>query len=170
MIAGGSLLVALSAQIAIPLPWTPVPVTLQPLAVMLVGAFLGPWRGAASMFLYLIEGAAGLPVFTPIGAPGIARLIGPTGGYLLSYPLAAYVIGKFAARGWTATFGKAFAAFLLTSYLILFSGGAWMVLAGARSWYQAAVLGIVPFIAWDLLKVLFAASLTSLKSRRSRAA
>src|SRR5262249_14726595 len=60
LIAGGSLIVAVSAQIAIPLPWTPVPVTLQPLAVMLVGAFLGPWRGAASMFLYLIEGAAGL--------------------------------------------------------------------------------------------------------------
>src|SRR5262245_65227543 len=81
LIAGGSLVVALSAQIAIPLPWTPVPVTLQPLAVMLVGAFLGPWRGAASMFLYLIEGAAGLPVFTPIGTPGIAHLLGPYGAY-----------------------------------------------------------------------------------------
>src|SRR5262245_51120891 len=169
LIVVGSLVVAVSAQVAIPLPWTPVPVTLQPLAVMLVGAFLGPWRGAASMFLYLIEGASGLPVFTPIGAPGIARLIGPTGGYLLSYPLAAHVIGQFAARGWTATFGKAFAAFLITSYLILFSGGAWMVLAGARSWYEAAVLGIAPFVAWDLLKVLFAASLTSLRLRRSRA-
>lgn len=166
LIIGGSLLTALSAQIAIPLPWTPVPVTLQPLAVMITGAFLGPWRGTASMFLYLMEGAAGLPVFTPMGAPGLARLMGPAGGYLMSYPLAAYLIGHFADRGWTRTFKLAFPAFLLTSFLILFFGGVWMVVGGSRTWSQAAMLGILPFLPWDLLKIFFAASLTSTVARR----
>lgn len=167
LVIGGSLLTALSAQVAIPLPWTPVPVTLQPLAVMLTGAFLGPRRGVAAMFLYLMEGIAGLPVFTPVGPPGMARLMGPTGGYLMSYPLAAHLMGHFAERGWTVKFRWAFPAFLITSYVILFFGGAWMVLGGSRTWSEALMLGIVPFIAWDLLKVLFAASLTS-SVRRTR--
>src|SRR5438128_12621828 len=86
----GALLVAAAAQVAIPLPGTPVPMTLQPLAVLLVGGLLGRWLGAASLLFYLALGAAGLPVFTPVGLPGFARLIGPTGGYLLAYPVAAY--------------------------------------------------------------------------------
>src|SRR5256714_3890691 len=86
----GALVVAAAAQVAVPLPGTPVPMTLQPLAVLLVGGMLGPGLGAASLMLYLALGAAGLPVFTPIGLPGVARLIGPTGGYLLSYPFAAF--------------------------------------------------------------------------------
>jgi biotin transport system substrate-specific component len=143
-------------------------VTLQPLAVILVGAFLGPWRGAAAMFLYLLEGAAGLPVFTPLGAPGLARLVGPTGGYLLSYPLAAYIIGHFAERGWTRTFKGALPAFALTSLVILFFGGAWLVLAGARTLPEALMLGVLPFLPWDLLKVLFAASLTSAVTRKRK--
>src|SRR5207249_2971433 len=84
----GAALVAVAAQVSIPLPGTPVPLTLQPLAVLLVGGLLGPALGAASMILYLALGAAGLPVFTPYGLPGLARLIGPTGGYLLAYPVA----------------------------------------------------------------------------------
>lgn len=159
---------AISAQIAVPLPWTMVPVTLQPLAVMLVGAFLGPWRGAAAMFLYLLQGAAGMPVFTPVGAPGLARLLGPTGGYLLSYPLAAYMIGHFAERGWTGTFKRASAAFSATSLLILFFGGAWIVLSGSRTWSEALMLGVLPFLPWDFLKVMFAASLTSALARTRR--
>ncbi|MCH8255792.1 MAG: biotin transporter BioY, partial [Gemmatimonadetes bacterium] len=82
----GALLVALGAQMALPLPGTPVPVTLQVPAVLLVGGLLGPRMGAASLVLYLALGAAGLPVFAPMGAPGVARLFGPTGGYLLAYP------------------------------------------------------------------------------------
>jgi biotin transport system substrate-specific component len=141
-------------------------VTLQPLAVMLAGAFLGPWRGTAAMFLYLLEGAAGLPVFTPIGAPGLARLLGPTGGYLMSYPLAAFIIGVLAERGWTKTFKSAVPAFLFTSFVILFFGGAWMVLGGARTWTEALMLGVLPFLPWDILKILFAASLTSMVARK----
>src|SRR5512146_1264130 len=93
----GAALVALAAQIAVPLPGTPVPLTLQPLAVLIVGGLLGPWLGASSLLFYLALGAAGLPVFTPIGLPGVARLIGPTGGYLLAYPLAAYAVGTLSS-------------------------------------------------------------------------
>ena len=93
----GALLVALAAQVSIPLPGTPVPMTLQPMAVLLVGGLLGPQLGALSMILYLAMGAAGLPVFTPtVPLVGVARLVGPTGGYLLAYPLAAYAVGRLA--------------------------------------------------------------------------
>src|SRR6266478_3192655 len=90
----GAVLVALAAQVSIPLPGTPVPMTLQPMAVLLVGGLLGARFGALSMILYLAMGAAGLPVFTPtVPLFGIARLLGPTGGYLLAYPVAAWVTG-----------------------------------------------------------------------------
>src|SRR4051794_38926052 len=85
-VVGFAATVALGAQIAIPIPGTPVPFTLQPLAVVLAGLCLGPVAGAASMALYLLVGALGAPVFSPIGAPGVLRLIGPTGGYLFAYP------------------------------------------------------------------------------------
>src|SRR2546426_593522 len=84
----GAALVAAAAQLSVPLPGTPVPLTLQPLAVLVVGGLLGAPLGAASLLLYLALGAAGLPVFTPFGVPGLGRLLGPTGGYLLAYPLA----------------------------------------------------------------------------------
>src|SRR2546422_606916 len=91
----GALLVAAAAQVSIPLPGTPVPMTLQPMAVLLVGGLLGARLGALSMILYLAMGAAGLPVFTPspLLLPGIGRLFGQTGGYLLAYPIAAYAVG-----------------------------------------------------------------------------
>src|SRR5437762_6467743 len=90
----GALVVAAAAQVAVPLPGTPVPMTLQPIAVLLVGGLLGGPLGALSMILYLAMGAAGLPVFTPtVPLVGVARLFGPTGGYLLAYPIAAYAVG-----------------------------------------------------------------------------
>jgi len=102
-VVGFAAAVAAASQIAIPLPWTPVPVTLQPMLVILAGMWLGPVAGATSMVLYLAAGAAGLPVFTPMGAPGIARFFGPTGGYLLAYPAAAVVAGALARRAGTMT-------------------------------------------------------------------
>ena len=94
----GAAFVALAAQISVPLPGTPVPMTLQPLAVLLVGGLLGARLGAASMVLYLALGIAGLPVFTPtVPLLGIARLLGPTGGYLLAYPIAAFAVGWITA-------------------------------------------------------------------------
>src|SRR2546423_11851233 len=96
----GAILVAGAAQVAVPLPGTPVPMTLQPLAVLLVGGLLGARLGALSMILYLAMGAAGLPVFTPtVPLVGFARLVGPTGGYLLAYPLAAWAVGAIVAEG-----------------------------------------------------------------------
>ncbi len=93
-VVAGAVLVAAAAQVSVPLPGTPVPMTLQPMAVLLVGGLLGARLGALSMILYLAMGAAGLPVFTPtVPLLGVARLLGPTGGYLLAYPLAAWVVG-----------------------------------------------------------------------------
>src|SRR5436305_13739864 len=97
-IVGFTLALAAASQVAIPLPFTPVPITLQPLVVVLAGLMLGPVAGAASMILYLAAGAAGLPAFAPIGAPGIARLFGPTGGYLIASPAAALLAGPLPPR------------------------------------------------------------------------
>ena len=99
-LVGGAVLVAAAAQVSVPLPGTPVPMTLQPMAVLLVGGLLGARLGALSMILYLAMGAAGLPVFTPtVPLLGVARLFGPTGGYLLAYPVAAWATGWFADPG-----------------------------------------------------------------------
>src|SRR5438067_11688031 len=99
-VVSGAVLVALAAQVSIPLPGTPVPMTLQPMAVLLVGGLLGGPLGALSMILYLAMGVAGLPVFTPtVPLLGFARLLGPTGGYLLAYPCAAYAAGVIIGDG-----------------------------------------------------------------------
>src|SRR5437763_7166924 len=119
-VVGLSLALAAASQVAIPLPFTPVPITLQPLVVVLAGLMLGPVAGAASMMLYLAAGAAGLPVFTPLGAPGIARFFGPTGGYLIAYPAAAFVAGALARRAPTLT-GRWIAG--LVGIIVLFLAG-----------------------------------------------
>src|SRR5216117_1894337 len=100
-VVSGALIVGAAAQVSVPLPGTPVPMTLQPMAVLLVGGLFGARLGALSMILYLTMGAAGLPVFTPspLLLPGIARLFGQTGGYLLAYPVAAYAVGAIVAEG-----------------------------------------------------------------------
>src|SRR5215467_7870394 len=97
LVVGASLLVALCARVTVPLPFTPVPLTLQNFAVLLVGLALGPRRAFAAMVLYLAEGAVGLPVFNPMGPGGIAQILGPTGGYLMAYPFVAALAGALAA-------------------------------------------------------------------------
>jgi len=164
----GALLVAAAAQVSIPLPGTPVPMTLQPMAVLLVGGLLGAPLGALSMILYLAMGAAGLPVFTPtVPLLGVARLIGPTGGYLLAYPIAAFAVGwltqpfvpplRSAERGaggedtgrqWTRVALGVFAGLVL----IHLGGLAQLaILTGNLS--AAARFGTVPFLVGDLLKI-----------------
>ncbi|HEX9705537.1 MAG TPA: biotin transporter BioY [Gemmatimonadales bacterium] len=151
----GTALVSLAAQVSVPLPGTPVPMTLQPLAVLIVGGLLGPGLGAASLLLYLAVGAAGAPVFTPSAVlpPGLGRLFGPTGGYLLAYPLAAYVVGRIAGDGrrWARVALGAFAGLVL----IHLGGLAQLVLITGMAG-QAARLGTVPFLIGDAAKLLLA--------------
>jgi biotin transport system substrate-specific component len=150
--------VAAASQIAIPLPWTPVPVTLQPMLVILAGLWLGPVAGAASMALYLAAGASGLPVFTPIGPPGIARLFGPTGGYLIAYPLAAFVAGALGRCTSTLT-GRWLAA--VAGVAVIFAGGLAQLTVLNGSAVRAWELGVTPFAALDLVKAWIAAAITS---------
>src|SRR5208283_5695396 len=122
LVAGASLLVALCARVTIPLmPLTPVPLTMQNFGVLLAGLLLGSRRGFAALMLYLIEGAAGLPVFNPTGPGGIAQLLGPTGGFLMVYPFVAFLAGYIFERG-TRTFFRAATAGLLAE-ILLFAGG-----------------------------------------------
>src|SRR6266581_4297699 len=153
----GAAFVALAAQVAVPIPGTPVPVTLQPLAVLIVGGLLGPALGASSLVLYLLLGAAGLPVFTPIGLPGVARLIGPTGGYLLAYPLAAAIVGRLATAdpGRKRGVGRLAIAALAGLILIHLGGLAQLVLL-TGSGAAALQLGTVPFLLSDLGKLAIA--------------
>jgi biotin transport system substrate-specific component len=153
-IAGGVLLVALGAQAAIPVPGTPVPLTLQGPTVLIAGALLGPGSAAISMVLYLLLGAAGLPVFAPTGVPGLARLFGPTGGYLLAFPVAAALVGHIArdGRSWPRLAGG-----LLVGLFAIYAGGIAQLAALGGDLSTAWRLGSAPFLAIDLLKLLIAA-------------
>jgi biotin transport system substrate-specific component len=162
-IVGFAAAVAAASQIAIPLPLTPVPVTLQPMLVILAGMWLGPAAGAASMALYLAAGAAGLPVFTPMGAPGIARFFGPTGGYLLAYPAAAVVAGALARRASTMT-TRTLAA--VAGIAVIFLGGIAQLSVLSGSVSKAVQLGVTPFAALDLVKAWIAAAITAPRARR----
>ena len=161
-IAAANLLLILCAQIAVPLPFTPVPVTGQTFGVMLIAVAFGARRGALAAALYLFEGAAGLPVFQPYGAPGVARLLGPTAGYLWAYPAAVYTTGWLAEH--FASFDPSAIAkvqwrrillltgALLPGQLLIFACGcAW--LATSRGWAAAIALGVLPFIPGEVIKI-----------------
>ena len=165
-VVGFAAAVAAASQIAIPLPWTPVPITLQPMLVILAGMLLGPVAGAMSMLLYLAAGAAGLPVFTPIGAPGIARFFGPTGGYLIAYPVAALAAGAIASRA------KGFAARWLAGVAgiaVIYVGGIAQLSLLSGGFSPALQLGVTPFAALDLLKAAVAAVIASPRATRRSA-
>jgi biotin transport system substrate-specific component len=165
-VVGFAAAIALAAQVAVPVPGTPVPITLQPMLVVLAGLWLGPVAGAASMALYLAAGALGLPVFTPFGAPGVARLLGPTGGYLLAYPVAAYVTGWLARRG-APSRGRFFVA-ALAGMAALYTGGVAQLVVLSGSLARAAVLGLLPFAALDVAKAGVAALLAPRREGRAR--
>jgi biotin transport system substrate-specific component len=150
LIAVGSLLVAVSAQIAIPLPWTPVPITGQTLGVLLVGASLGRRRGALSMALYLAEGAGGLPVFAGGGA-GVVHFMGPTAGYLWSFPFAAALGGWLADRGWDRRLWTALAAMALGELMVYAFGVPW--LARFIGWERVWMAGFWPFLPGAIVKL-----------------
>ena len=155
---------AFASQLAVPLPNTPVPLTLQPFVVVLAGLLIGPLDAAAAMVLYLVAGAAGAPVFAPMGPPGLARLLGPTGGYLLAYPVAA------AVAGWLGAGRERFGARLVAAIcgiLVLYVGGLAQLTVIVGSLSGAAVVGVLPFVAADLLKAIVAAALSGRRSGTS---
>ena len=162
-VVGFAAAVAAASQIAIPLPWTPVPITLQPMLVILAGMLLGPAAGAASMLLYLGAGAAGLPVFTPIGAPGLARFFGPTGGYLIAYPAAAYVAGMFTRRA-TSLAGRWLAG--VAGIAVIYVGGIAQLSLISGSLAKALQLGVTPFAALDVVKAFVAAVIAAPRATR----
>jgi biotin transport system substrate-specific component len=165
-VLGFVIALAAASQVAIPIPGTPVPFTLQPLLVVLAGMMLGPTLGAASMALYLVLGAAGVPVFAPIGAIGIARFVGPTGGYLLAYPAAAWIAGALAGR--ERTFMVRFLA-AMAGMLALYVGGVGQLTVLTGSVTRAVVLGVAPFALLDAAKALIAAGVTRSRTSRSSA-
>lgn len=155
LVLGFSLVTALAAQVQIPLPWTPVPITGQTFAVLLTGALLGSRLGLLAMIAYLIEGASGLPFFRG-GNGGVHYLLfSPTAGYLLSYPAAAFVTGWLAEQGWDRRFLTAAAAMALGSIVILFSGWMWLArfMSATTAWQQ----GVQPFLLGDVVKITMAA-------------
>jgi biotin transport system substrate-specific component len=152
-VVAGALLVALGAQISVPLPGTPVPLTFQVPAALIVGGLLGRRLGAASLVLYLVLGAAGLPVFAPIGLPGFARLIGPTGGYLLALPLAAAVMG-LACRGERSIVKLAVG--LVSGLAVIYAGGIAQLAILDGDLAIAWRIGSLPFLAGDAVKLLLA--------------
>jgi biotin transport system substrate-specific component len=156
LVVAFSLLTALAAQVAIPLPWTPVPITGQTFAVLLTGALLGSRLGALAMIAYLIEGASGLPFFAA-GGSGPARLFfSPTSGYLLAYPAAAFVVGLLAERGWDRRFMTAAAMMAIGSIVILLGGWTWLArfISPALAWD----MGVAPFLVGDVIKIALAAA------------
>lgn len=147
----GALIVAVSAQVALPLPFSPIPMTLQGFAVIIVGGVFGAAAGAGAMVLYLLAGILGAPVFA-MGGAGLARLLGPTGGYLLAFPVAAIIAGRVAERGrpMRCLLGA------LLAMMVIHIGG-WAHLALVTGGARAATLGVTPFLVQDSLKVVLAA-------------
>lgn len=157
-VVAATLAVAVAAHVAFPLPFTPVPFTLQPLAVLGVGLFLGPIDGALAMLAYLAEGAAGLPVFSPTGLGGIAQLFGVTGGYLLAYPFVAAICGAFTRYSerigsyWSALLGC-----ILATAVLFASGATWLAHFAHLSAAAVLTAAVLPFLPGEAVKCVVAA-------------
>jgi biotin transport system substrate-specific component len=158
-----TLLTVVAAQISVPLPFTPVPFTFQPMLVLVGGAALGARLGAASQVLYLALGIAGLPVFaaSPILPQGALRLLGPTGGYLMAYPLAAFLAGYLAERGFDRRYWTSFAAMAAGLAVVFACGVTWLAtfVAPAAGFSGALAAGFWPFVGADVIKLALAAGI-----------
>ena len=156
-----TVLTAIAAQISVPLPFTPVPFTFQPMVVLVGAAALGSRLGMSSQVLYLALGLAGLPVFaaSPVLPQGFARLLGPTGGYLMSYPFAAFAAGFLAERGFDRRYLTSVLAMSAGLAIIFACGVAWMAWGAPRVGASVAIsTGLVPFLPADIVKVFLAAT------------
>ena len=150
----GALILGLSAQVKVYLPISPVPITGQTFAVLMLGALLGSKRGVLAILAYLVEGILGLPVFA--GGMGPATLIGPTGGYLVGFIAVAYVVGKLAEMGWDRRVSTTIAAMLAGEIVLYVFGVCWLaIMTNIRI---ALTVGLYPFIVGDVLKVVLAAA------------
>jgi biotin transport system substrate-specific component len=169
LVVAGTLLMAILARISLPLPFTPVPVTGQTLGVILIGALYGPRLGLLTLLAYLAEGLLGLPVFS-LGSsawsasriPGLPVILGPTAGYLLAFPLAAWVVGRLAYRGWDRGVVTAIPAMLVGELIILALGFSWLVaatvvLTGSANLGTLFVAAVLPFLPGTALKITLAA-------------
>ncbi len=153
LIFGGSLLIAIMAQLRIPLPFSPVPVTGQTFAVLLLGALYGSRRGPAAVVTYLTLGAIGFPIFAG-GAAGLARFVGPTAGYLAGFVAAAFAVGLLSERGWGRSPWTTGASMIVGSLIVYATGALWL----SRFVGSEAVLntGVLPFLPGDALKIVLA--------------
>jgi biotin transport system substrate-specific component len=163
VVLAGSAFVAICAHVLLPLYFTPVPLSLQPFAVLVLGLLLSPRLGAATLAAYLAEGALGLPVFSPSPVmPGMAHLLGPTGGYLLAYPAAVALIAFLWRRVSYSTASRGFAGAALSAaagnLVILAGGGLWLAVLTHASMQSALTLGVLPFLPGDALKIAAAAA------------
>jgi biotin transport system substrate-specific component len=161
IVIGASLFVALCARVALPLPFTPVPLTLQNFGVLLVGLSLGSRRAFVALILYLAEGLAGMPVFSPTGPGGVAQLLGPTGGFLLAYPFVAAIAGwVFEETAGKKTFTRAATACVLAEGYLFVGGLSWLAIL-TRSFTQAMRFGLYWFVFAEVIKIMSAAALAS---------
>jgi biotin transport system substrate-specific component len=158
IVVGASLFVALCAGVTVPLPFTPVPLTLQNFGVLLVGLTLGSKRGFAALALYLMEGASGMPVFS-LGAAGLGYLTGVTGGFLLAYPFVAGLAGWVMERG-KKTFARAITAGFLAEILLFAGGLAWLA-AITHSVSLAIRYGLYWFVFAEVIKIMLAAGIAT---------
>ena len=155
LVLAGSVLIALSAKVAIPVPFSPVPVTGQTFTVLMIGALYGSGRGVLTVLAYMAEGISGMPVFTGAGA-GLAYLMGPTGGYIAGFAAAAGITGLLAEKGWDRNIFTTAMAMAAGSTAIYIFGTLWLSLfAGGK----ALSLGLIPFIPGDIVKIVLAAVL-----------
>ncbi len=157
IVIGASAVIAVCARLVLPLPFTPVPLTLANFGVLLVGLALGSKRGFAAAALYLGWGAMGLPVFSPAGVGGIAQLLGPTGGYLMAYPVVAFIAGWISERGVTS-FSRNIMAGVVAEVVLFGAGIAWLAVM-TQSWQRALAFGLLPFFFAEVMKVMVAAAL-----------
>jgi biotin transport system substrate-specific component len=162
--------VAAAAHVAVPLPFTPVPLTLQPLAVLGVGLALGPVAGFLTMLAYLAEGALGLPVFSPTGPGGLLQLFGPTGGYLMAYPLVAAITGGL-SRGLTGkvrSFVAAFIACSVATVLLFLCGAGWLMHLAHLTWSATWIEAVAPYLPGGAIDIVIAAGVFATLHRPKR--
>ena len=159
LVLGGAAFVGLAAQVAVPLPFTPVPVTGQTFAVLMVGAALGTFRGLISMSIYLLAGLIGVPWFASGSAAYSEGVLTPSFGYIVGFVLAGALVGRLAERGWTRTPLRTTGMMVLGNLVIYTVGVTWLKVALSATWSDAIAWGLTPFLIGDAIKIALAAGL-----------